>query len=81
VPTRSLNFFASSVGSSSTSQLSSFFPIQFFFGRADAMQGDSEKYLRQGMNGYVAKPIEMAVLAEISRVSLRSWRHGPRPRR
>ncbi len=38
---------------------------------ADAMQGDAEKYLDQGMNGYVAKPIEMAVLtAEISRVSL-----------
>ena len=39
---------------------------------ADAMQGDAEKYLGQGMNGYVAKPVEMAVLAaEISRVSLR----------
>ena len=38
---------------------------------ADAMQGDAEKYLGQGMNGYVAKPIEMAVLtAEINRVSL-----------
>jgi PAS domain S-box-containing protein len=39
---------------------------------ADAMQGDAEKYLGQGMNGYVAKPVEMAVLAaEISRVLLR----------
>jgi len=39
---------------------------------ADAMQGDAEKYLGQGMNGYVAKPVEMAVLAaEIGRVSLR----------
>ena len=38
---------------------------------ADAMQGDAEKYLAQGMNGYVSKPIEMVVLTEeINRVFL-----------
>jgi PAS domain S-box-containing protein len=42
---------------------------------ADAMAGDAEKYLSQGMNGYVAKPIEMAVLAaEIRRILPRQGR-------
>jgi PAS domain S-box-containing protein len=44
---------------------------------ADAMAGDAEKYLSQGMNGYVAKPIEMAVLAaEISRILLHQGEAG-----
>jgi PAS domain S-box-containing protein len=44
---------------------------------ADAMAGDAEKYLGQGMNGYVAKPIEMAVLAGSARMRLKHlnlWR-------
>jgi PAS domain S-box-containing protein len=48
---------------------------------ADAMAGDAEKYLSQGMNGYVAKPIEMAVLAaEISRILLHQGETGGQDR-
>jgi CheY-like chemotaxis protein/anti-sigma regulatory factor (Ser/Thr protein kinase) len=37
---------------------------------ADAMPGDRERYLAEGMNGYVAKPIEQRdLLAEIARLT------------
>jgi signal transduction histidine kinase/DNA-binding response OmpR family regulator len=36
---------------------------------ADAMSGDRERYLAEGMNGYIAKPIERpALLAEVARL-------------
>ena len=36
---------------------------------ADAMSGDRERYVAEGMNGYIPKPIEKRdLLAEISRI-------------
>ena len=36
---------------------------------ADAMSGDRERYLAEGMNGYISKPIEQRdLLAEIARL-------------
>lgn len=44
---------------------------------ADAMSGDRERYLAEGMNGYISKPIEQRdLLAEIARL-LGTGRSGP----
>ena len=44
---------------------------------ADAMSGDRERYLAEGMNGYVSKPIEQRdLLAEIARMSGRAAAPG-----
>ena len=45
---------------------------------ADAMNGDRERYIAEGMNGYVAKPIEQRdLLAEIARL-IGSRQHTPK---
>ncbi len=45
---------------------------------ANAMTGDREKYLRQGMNGYVAKPIDVdALFAEMERLLSERLRLSP----
>jgi CheY-like chemotaxis protein len=42
---------------------------------ASAMRGEEEKILRQGFDGYVAKPIEIKKLLEAISTSLQAHRH------
>jgi CheY-like chemotaxis protein/HPt (histidine-containing phosphotransfer) domain-containing protein len=43
---------------------------------ADAMSGDQEKCIREGMNDYLSKPVELRQLAEV----LAKWLSRPAPR-
>ena len=49
---------------------------------AHAMAGDAEKYLLNGMDGYVSKPIQVALLrAEIDRLTVNAGPEWNRLRR
>ena len=43
---------------------------------ANAMDGDREKCLEAGMDGYVSKPIQLPILFQVIAQTIRRFRHG-----